>query len=1055
MRTILTAFAFVYLFSSAPCQAAGTSSQTAHVLYQRGQDASAAHDLPAALTDFRRAGSLDPSNLIYLLAAAQTDVAMSRYADARRLLVSHERRFTDPFDHDQILASLADTEFAWGQVLAGRDNNEAAIPHLLSAAEYDGSHRGANGACDYEQLALADAAVGDTDDVEWDMENARRLRAIIRDFTGEASDLNALGLMRDSDGRSFEAVEAFDQAELIDPDKNTLGSVINNRGLAYQNADRYEEAIADFKRAQRIAHAAGDTHREAAAMNNIGSDMHALGQYALAIGYYRQAIVLFRADHNARGEAVALSNIGYAEFYLKNYHEAKLNLTQSIALYRSIDAPLDLEIAIGNLGCVERAAGDLGGAASLENQALTKAQSLDDSVGQGLCLLELGRIALANRHPEKAIACLDRALIILRDTDAQGPQAKVCDALMESWIAQERPGLAIFWGKQAVNTYQSIRGNIRGLDMDLQAGYARTHSDAYRELADLLITQGRLPEAQKVLNLLKLDELDEYERAGRMLIRGDRTATRGGRMLVRINRPLVRSGRILVRGNRTLVRSGRMLVRGNRTLVRGGRMLVRGNRQDVRLGRMLVRGNRNQARQGEVLAQSMAGIDVIEMSSPESKLATLVASADTVTLARDLARLPSGFATAGKPTAISAASMHGTPAPGTAFIATLVGANRLSVIVTTHTRQLSVSTPLAAGDLDREVYALRTDLEDPSSNPQTDAHRLYAHLLPPTIMAVLEQDHVTQLVWSLDGALRYIPVAALYDGRHYLVERFSNLVYLPDPALKDLAIDRKITPTGQAFAVQNVDLASTTRTVASVCTTPVAGGNGPRSGKVCLAALGLGVTQSHIVTDPITGTETEFDALPSVSAELHHVIHEPGSDGGVLTGTILLDAGFSAKTMRLALAPGRSVVHIASHFQLLPGDDAQSYLLLGDGTPMTVAQMEGQSRLFRDVDMLTLSACSTAVGGDGKEVDGLAGVARAQGALSVIATLWPVTDPSTLQLMTTFYARRATGVSKPEALRQAQLALLDGQSSNTTPTTPPPYAHPYYWAPFILMGDAN
>jgi CHAT domain-containing protein len=121
--------------------------------------------------------------------------------------------------------------------------------------------------------------------------------------------------------------------------------------------------------------------------------------------------------------------------------------------------------------------------------------------------------------------------------------------------------------------------------------------------------------------------------------------------------------------------------------------------------------------------------------------------------------------------------------------------------------------------------------------------------------------------------------------------------------------------------------------------------------------------------------------------------------------------------------------------------------------------------------------------GDGKEVEGFGVLAQRQGAKAVVATLWPVADESTKALMQEFYRRRETqpGVPKIEALRQAQLALLRGQkpagdvvaqekrglsepmaersdgSVLALPRFPlnprAPYAHPFYWAPFILIGN--
>jgi CHAT domain-containing protein len=129
-------------------------------------------------------------------------------------------------------------------------------------------------------------------------------------------------------------------------------------------------------------------------------------------------------------------------------------------------------------------------------------------------------------------------------------------------------------------------------------------------------------------------------------------------------------------------------------------------------------------------------------------------------------------------------------------------------------------------------------------------------------------------------------------------------------------------------------------------------------------------------------------------------------------------------------------------------------LLLGNGR-LTVAQMKQlHDHLFEDVELLTLSACNTAMGGrgeGGKEVESFGVEAQRQGAKAVLATLWPVADESTKLLMRTFYRLRGmqAGLSKAEALRQAQLTLLQSAKKRSKVS----YAHPFYWAPFILIGD--
>jgi CHAT domain-containing protein len=141
-------------------------------------------------------------------------------------------------------------------------------------------------------------------------------------------------------------------------------------------------------------------------------------------------------------------------------------------------------------------------------------------------------------------------------------------------------------------------------------------------------------------------------------------------------------------------------------------------------------------------------------------------------------------------------------------------------------------------------------------------------------------------------------------------------------------------------------------------------------------------------------------------------------------------------------------MHISSHFSISPGTEVNSFLLLGDGQRLTLGDMRTQNFRFDNVDLLTLSACDTGVGGGrdntGKEIEGLGVIAQQQGAKAVLATLWPVADGSTAKLMSDMYQRRQSqGLSKIEALRQAQLSMM----------SQPKHAHPFYWAPFILLGN--
>lgn len=127
--------------------------------------------------------------------------------------------------------------------------------------------------------------------------------------------------------------------------------------------------------------------------------------------------------------------------------------------------------------------------------------------------------------------------------------------------------------------------------------------------------------------------------------------------------------------------------------------------------------------------------------------------------------------------------------------------------------------------------------------------------------------------------------------------------------------------------------------------------------------------------------------------------------------------------------------------------------------------------VFSGVDLLTLSACSTAFTNgteDGREVDSFGTIAQRLGAKAVIASLWSVSDEATAQLMETMYRIRQDKpeLGKSEALRAAQSQMADGLLKPQTAGQgargvgaprvqggASAWNHPYYWAPFILIGN--
>jgi CHAT domain-containing protein len=321
---------------------------------------------------------------------------------------------------------------------------------------------------------------------------------------------------------------------------------------------------------------------------------------------------------------------------------------------------------------------------------------------------------------------------------------------------------------------------------------------------------------------------------------------------------------------------------------------------------------------------------------------------------------------------------------------------QVGVLLTTASKvQVARSTKINSAELRRMAFAYRAALGDPKTDPLPMAQALYKVLLQPVENDLVQAGAKTVML-SLDGELRYLPFGALHDGRQYAAQRWKLPVYTS--VVREKLRDPTVTNW---------------------------------------QAAGLGVTKS------VGG----FKALPAVRAEMSSVV-KTADNSGVVPGEIYLDETFSAKRLKDVGQRRFELVHIASHFQLSPGTELNSFLLLGDGQQLTLGDIRTENYRFDNVDLLTLSACNTGLGGrrDGRglEVEGLGVIAQQQGAKAVLATLWAVDDKSTSTLMADLYLRRqAQGLSKIEALRQSQVALMQQ----------PKYAHPFYWAPFILMGN--
>lgn len=334
--------------------------------------------------------------------------------------------------------------------------------------------------------------------------------------------------------------------------------------------------------------------------------------------------------------------------------------------------------------------------------------------------------------------------------------------------------------------------------------------------------------------------------------------------------------------------------------------------------------------------------------------------------------------------------------PHTAVLYPIVLRDRLAVIAALPGQELvHYSVPVEQSVLTATAKAYRLAIASPRDRAFTRqrlrlSRQMYDWLLAP----IAEQLNAVQtLVFVPDGVLRNLPLASLYDGEQYLVERFS------------LAI------------APSLNLVN------------------PRS---------LRDQKLRILLGGLTQARDEFIALPNVATEAAAIAAQ-------LPTTTLLDAEFTTATFanKVSTLPV-PIVHLATH-GVFSSRSADTFILTWDDRLDVAAlnallqRVRGRDPQGNPVELLVLSACQTA-SGDDRAALGLAGVAVRAGARSTLASLWFVDDNATATLMENFYrelAQAEPAVTRAEALRRAQRHLI----------AHPRFHHPYYWSAFTLIGN--
>ncbi|MEM6432641.1 MAG: CHAT domain-containing protein, partial [Cyanobacteria bacterium P01_D01_bin.115] len=761
------------------------------------------------------------------------------------------------------------------------------------------------------------------------------------------------------------------------------GRALGNLGLAYYSLSDYDQAIDLYQQQLTITQEISDRAGEGRALGNLGNVYLSLGEYEQAIDLYQRNLAIARGIGDRAMEGNTLGNLGLAHYNLSDYEQAIDLYQQQLTITQEISDRAGEGRALGNLGLAYYSLTDYEQAIDFYQRSLAIARDIGNRAGEGIALGNLGNVYFSLGDYEQAIEQYRQALALLNDLGARSEESGFLSNIGKLLNDQNQPELAIVFLKASVEIREAIRGDIRGLDRSLQQSFTDTVADDYRLLADLLLQQDRIIEAQRVLDLLKVQELDEY------LDDVQRNAqTEPG---VAFWQP-----------------EEDVLALYDTVLVAG-----------AELQRLQARNNElspeEQARKAELEAQQ----DVVYTSfidwldHPEILAAIDQLRVDTRSRTVDIENFTD-----------LQASLRQLPQTSV-ILYPLVLEDRLElVLVSTDAPPVRYPIDVEAVELNRTVVAFGQALKDRNSDPRALAQQLYDWVIAP-----LENDlsavGAENIIFAPDGVLRYVPLAALYDGEQWLTERFSF---------------------SQITAASETDFAAR-----------------PRDERSLLAAACADCT----FTVNVGNDAFNFLDLPGTLREVELLADQvPGA-------AVLVDGDFTPAQFKNLLG-SHTLIHLATHGLFVAGDPDESFVLFGDGQSVNLQEMRREWGQL-DADLLVLSACETALGspelGNGVEVLGLGFQLQRIGAKAVVASLWQVSDQGTQVLMTEFYAALNRGMTKAEALQATQQALISGElmavdggdrtgarpiprdGTIASPDTYPGYSHPYYWAPFILIGN--
>jgi CHAT domain-containing protein/Tfp pilus assembly protein PilF len=908
------------------------------------------------------------------------------------------------------------------------------------------------------------------------------------DRAGEARALNTIGGAYGSQGRYTEALDAYQQAlDIRRAINDSAGQSISlvNLGTSYLEQARYTEALAYLQQALPLLRALNDRTGEATALNSIGAIYNKQRHFPEALDAYQQALALVHASGDRASESITLNNIGDMYKEQGRYDDAIRNYQQALALSRAVGDRVTEATVLDSFGDLNVLQGHYDEAMAMFQNELSIVRALGDRLGEGTTLNAIGEVYRAQKQLSAALESYEHALAIERAVNDRTGEATTLGNISAVYMDQGRYAEALQNDLQALSIQQTIKdatGQARTLnDIGLIYQYQGFHEEALNVLQQALTIwrteRDKFGEAT-TLNNMGL----AYHAQGR-----DSDALNAHQQAQSIRRALGdRAGEADSLGNIGSIYHDQNRLDDALQAYQQALAIERTIGNGIREGIMLNNIGLLYQQEGKALValtqyeQAMDAFESIRAvaGSDKGRTSFIAQWADLY------ARVIELYHTQGQDDRAFLASERSR---ARAFLDSLATGqvqlqNQDAEELLAHEQQLYQARQAAQTALFRARAVSKTDasLIATLEKQYAEVDKQYTEVLDTiekrgdqiTLLAQGRTKHVldvTTVQQQIDPQTTLVSFFVTHNQTFvFLVnhDRFQTIsLSIGDATLRDEIHALLNAPTFQndAHPIEAISLYNslivplkpylTTRHLAIV----------PHGVLHYLPFAELGDGRHFMIDDYVLTLLPSASTLPYIKANTGHSLTTPlvlgNSDGTLpfatheaqvvaeLFGTVPLVGAQATKRALRAQMSQAGILHIAVHGRYDPTNPLDSLLALApdgsDNGHLSAGEVYGLD--LHKTDLAVLSACETNLGkvSTGDEVVGLTRAFFFAGTPTVVSSLWSVDDAATSLLMERFYTHLRAGMGKAEALRQAQ---IDVRAQ---------YPAPYYWAGFVLAGDAG